>query len=140
MRKCGVAEGRLVGLFARCLQPGCKHGGPSSVHGWRILQHAADLLDQRLQALGGGGVLHLLRRELVIVAEVCVTAADCSLVAAAALLAAARSSPPTSPKTAAADRSLVITILRLAGAASIAAALRYHARRPSRPLQTIMKC
>jgi predicted transposase YbfD/YdcC len=37
-------------------------------------------------------------------------------------------------------RNLVITILRLAGAASIAAALRYHARRPSRPLQTIMKC
>jgi hypothetical protein len=37
-------------------------------------------------------------------------------------------------------RNLVITILRLAGAASIAAALRYHARRPRRPLQTIMKC
>jgi predicted transposase YbfD/YdcC len=37
-------------------------------------------------------------------------------------------------------RNLVITILRLAGAPSIAAALRYHARRPSRPLQTIMKC
>ena len=37
-------------------------------------------------------------------------------------------------------RNLVITISRLAGAASIAAALRYHARRPSRPLQTIMKC
>jgi hypothetical protein len=36
-------------------------------------------------------------------------------------------------------RNLVITILRLAGAASIAAALRYHARRPSRPLRTIMK-
>jgi len=36
-------------------------------------------------------------------------------------------------------RNLVITILRLAGTASIAAALRYHARRPSRPLQTIMK-
>jgi hypothetical protein len=35
---------------------------------------------------------------------------------------------------------LVITILRLAGAASIAAALRYHARRPGRPLQTIIKC
>jgi len=31
-------------------------------------------------------------------------------------------------------RNLVIIILRLAGAASIAAALRYHARRPSRPL------
>ncbi len=37
-------------------------------------------------------------------------------------------------------RNLVITILRLAGTTSIAAALRYHARRPSRPLQTIMKC
>jgi hypothetical protein len=37
-------------------------------------------------------------------------------------------------------RNLVITILRLAGHASIAAALRYHARRPDRPLQAIMKC
>jgi predicted transposase YbfD/YdcC len=37
-------------------------------------------------------------------------------------------------------RNLVITILRLAGATGIAAALRYHARRASRPLQTIMKC
>ena len=37
-------------------------------------------------------------------------------------------------------RNLVITLLRLAGTASIAAALRYHARRPSRPLRTIMKC
>ena len=36
--------------------------------------------------------------------------------------------------------NLVITILRLAGATSITAALRYHARRPSRPLRTIMKC
>jgi predicted transposase YbfD/YdcC len=36
--------------------------------------------------------------------------------------------------------SLAITILRLAGHASIAAALRHHARRPERPLQTIMKC
>jgi hypothetical protein len=35
-------------------------------------------------------------------------------------------------------RNLVVTILRLAGATSIAAALRYHARRPGRPLQTIM--
>jgi hypothetical protein len=35
-------------------------------------------------------------------------------------------------------RNLVIAILRLAGATSIAAALRCHARRPSRPLQTIM--
>jgi hypothetical protein len=37
-------------------------------------------------------------------------------------------------------RNLVITIVRLAGAARIAGALRYHARRPSRPLQTIMNC
>ncbi len=37
-------------------------------------------------------------------------------------------------------RNLVITILRLAGTTSIAAALRYHARRPSRPLRTITKC
>jgi hypothetical protein len=37
-------------------------------------------------------------------------------------------------------RNLVITILRLSGATSITAALRYHARRPSRPIQTIMKC
>jgi predicted transposase YbfD/YdcC len=44
------------------------------------------------------------------------------------------------PRVMASLRNLVITILRLAGAASIAAALRYHARRPSRPLQTIMKC
>jgi predicted transposase YbfD/YdcC len=44
------------------------------------------------------------------------------------------------PRIMASLRNLVITILRLAGAASIAAALRYHARRPSRPLQTIMNC
>jgi hypothetical protein len=37
-------------------------------------------------------------------------------------------------------RNLVITIFRLAGAVNIAAALRYHARRPSRPLRTIMNC
>jgi predicted transposase YbfD/YdcC len=35
-------------------------------------------------------------------------------------------------------RNLAITILRLAGHASIAAAIRHHARRPDRPLQTIM--
>ncbi len=35
---------------------------------------------------------------------------------------------------------LAIAILRLTGHASIAAALRYHARQPGRPLQTIMKC
>jgi predicted transposase YbfD/YdcC len=44
------------------------------------------------------------------------------------------------PRIMASLRNLVITILRLAGTTSIAAALRYHARRPSRPLQTIMKC
>jgi predicted transposase YbfD/YdcC len=44
------------------------------------------------------------------------------------------------PRIMASLRNLAITILRLAGAASIAAALRYHARRPSRPLQTIMRC
>jgi hypothetical protein len=36
--------------------------------------------------------------------------------------------------------NLAITILRLAGAASIAAALRRQARRPDRPLRTIMNC
>jgi hypothetical protein len=44
------------------------------------------------------------------------------------------------PRIMASLRNLVITILRLAGAASIAAALRCHARRPSRPLRTITKC
>jgi predicted transposase YbfD/YdcC len=44
------------------------------------------------------------------------------------------------PRIMASVRNLVITILRLAGAASIASALRYHARRPSRPLQTITRC
>jgi predicted transposase YbfD/YdcC len=46
----------------------------------------------------------------------------------------------TGPRIMASLRNLVITILRLSAAASIAAALRYHARQPSRPLQTIMKC
>ena len=44
------------------------------------------------------------------------------------------------PRIMASLRNLVVTILRLAGEPSIAAALRYHARRPSRPLWTIMKC
>jgi predicted transposase YbfD/YdcC len=44
------------------------------------------------------------------------------------------------PRIMASLRNLVITTLRLAGTTSIAAALRYHARRPSRPLQTIMNC
>jgi predicted transposase YbfD/YdcC len=44
------------------------------------------------------------------------------------------------PRIMASRRNLVITILRLAGTASIAAALRYHARRPGRPQHTIMTC
>jgi predicted transposase YbfD/YdcC len=44
------------------------------------------------------------------------------------------------PRIMASLRNLVVTILRLSGEASIAAALRYHARRPSRPLRTIMRC
>jgi hypothetical protein len=36
--------------------------------------------------------------------------------------------------------NLAITILRLTGATSIAAALRHHARRSSRPLETIINC
>jgi predicted transposase YbfD/YdcC len=44
------------------------------------------------------------------------------------------------PRIMASLRNLVVTILRLAQARNIAAALRYHARRSSRPLQTIMKC
>jgi predicted transposase YbfD/YdcC len=41
------------------------------------------------------------------------------------------------PRVMATLRNLAITILRLAGATSIAAALRHHSRRPSRPLHTI---
>jgi predicted transposase YbfD/YdcC len=44
------------------------------------------------------------------------------------------------PSVMASLRNLVITILRLTGETSIAAALRHHARRPSRSLQTIMNC
>jgi predicted transposase YbfD/YdcC len=44
------------------------------------------------------------------------------------------------PRVMASLRNLAITILRLTGQCSIAAALRHHARRPSRPLQTIMNC
>jgi hypothetical protein len=44
------------------------------------------------------------------------------------------------PRVMASLRNLAITILRLTGETSIAAALRYNARRPSRPLQTIMNC
>jgi predicted transposase YbfD/YdcC len=44
------------------------------------------------------------------------------------------------PRVMASLRNLAITVLRLTGQPSIAAALRYHARRPGRPLQTIMNC
>jgi len=37
-------------------------------------------------------------------------------------------------------RNLATSILRLTGETNIAAALRRHARRPSRPVQTIMRC
>jgi hypothetical protein len=37
-------------------------------------------------------------------------------------------------------RNLAITILRVTGQTSLAAALRYHARRPGRPRPTIMDC
>jgi hypothetical protein len=47
---------------------------------------------------------------------------------------------PVAPRVMATLRNLAITILRLAGHASIAAALRYHARRPDRPLRTITNC
>lgn len=46
----------------------------------------------------------------------------------------------SAPRVMATLRNLAITILRLAGHASIAAALRHHARRPDRPLRTIMSC
>ena len=44
------------------------------------------------------------------------------------------------PRVMASLRNLAITILRLTQTANIAAALRHHARRPDRPLQTIMTC
>lgn len=46
----------------------------------------------------------------------------------------------SAPRVMATLRNLAITILRRAGYASIATALRHHARRPDRPLQTIMNC
>jgi predicted transposase YbfD/YdcC len=46
----------------------------------------------------------------------------------------------SAPQVMATLRNLVITILRLAGHTNIAAALRHHARRPQRPLQTIINC
>jgi predicted transposase YbfD/YdcC len=45
----------------------------------------------------------------------------------------------SAPRVMATLPNLAITILRLAGHASIAAALRHHARRPYRPLRTIIK-
>jgi hypothetical protein len=44
------------------------------------------------------------------------------------------------PRVMAGLRNLAITVLRLTGETSAAAALRYNARRPGRPLQTIMNC
>ena len=44
------------------------------------------------------------------------------------------------PRVMASLRNLAITVFRLTGQTSIAAAQRYHARRPDRPLQTIMNC
>jgi hypothetical protein len=54
----------------------------------------------------------------------------------------ARSQVRTSngPRVMASLRNLAIAILRLTGHTSIAAGLRYHARQPSRPLQTITQC
>jgi predicted transposase YbfD/YdcC len=46
----------------------------------------------------------------------------------------------SAPRVMATLRNLAITILRLAGHASIAAALRHHARHTDRPLRTIMSC
>jgi predicted transposase YbfD/YdcC len=46
----------------------------------------------------------------------------------------------SAPRVMATLRNLAITILRLSGHTSIAAALRHHARRPDRPLRTIMNC
>ena len=44
------------------------------------------------------------------------------------------------PRVMASLRNLALAVLRLTGRTSIAAALRYHARRPGRPLRTIMNC
>ena len=44
------------------------------------------------------------------------------------------------PRIMASLRNLAVAVLRITSAANIAAALRYHARRPGRPLQTIMRC
>jgi predicted transposase YbfD/YdcC len=44
------------------------------------------------------------------------------------------------PRVMATLRNLALTILRLAGHASIATALRHQNRRPDRPLRTVMNC
>ncbi len=44
------------------------------------------------------------------------------------------------PRIMASLRNLAISVLRLTGATNIAAALRHHARRPHRPLRTLMTC
>jgi len=44
------------------------------------------------------------------------------------------------PRVMASLRNLAISILRLTGETNIAAALRHQARRPCRPIQTIMRC
>jgi predicted transposase YbfD/YdcC len=44
------------------------------------------------------------------------------------------------PRVMASLRNLAIAVLRLTGYTSIAAGLRYHARQPGRPLQTITQC
>jgi predicted transposase YbfD/YdcC len=44
------------------------------------------------------------------------------------------------PRVMASLRNLAIAVLRLTGHTSIAAGLRYHARQPGRPLQTITQC
>ncbi|ONH26609.1 DDE transposase family protein [Pseudofrankia asymbiotica] len=43
------------------------------------------------------------------------------------------------PQVMASLRNLAITILRLTGVTNIAQAIRHNARRPERPLETIMK-
>jgi predicted transposase YbfD/YdcC len=44
------------------------------------------------------------------------------------------------PRVMASLRNLAITALRLTGVTNIAAALRHHARRPNRPINTLMTC
>ena len=44
------------------------------------------------------------------------------------------------PQVMASLRNLAVTVLHLSGVTNIAAALRRHARRPDRPLKTLMTC